>query len=74
MALSDQRLLELVDCAIEKRLLGDAYNGYSEGPDSFQGESLDSLYKMRERLIRILNSMRPIFKPVMRVDDNDCGP
>lgn len=49
---SDASYLALIESVITKRLNGDAYERYSEQELSFEGTSLDELFKIRERLRR----------------------
>jgi hypothetical protein len=67
MAYTAQQMLAHVNTCIQARLTGDSYEEYGEGPDRFSGTSLDDLYKIRERLTRLINtSGSPFFKPFTR--------
>lgn len=50
MATTAAEHLALINAVITKRLNGDAYVEYTEAEQRFRGESLDSLYKIRDRL------------------------
>jgi hypothetical protein len=52
--LSTQAHLDALDAAINQRLNGGAYNGYSDNGQEFAGESLSGLYKIRENLMQRL--------------------
>lgn len=54
--LSTQAHLDALDAAIQQRLNGGAYKGYEELGQRFEGESLASLYTIRENLIQRLNA------------------
>jgi hypothetical protein len=54
MAATNQEMLDLINAVITKRLAGDAYNSYTAQQQRFEGESLDSLFKTRETLQRMV--------------------
>ena len=53
-SITAEALLEKVNRAIERRLDADAYEKYGEADRRFEGASLDSLFKQRERLEAII--------------------
>lgn len=67
--MSDPELLEKIDAAIEARLNG-AAEEWQEGQHRFKGASLDSLYRLKEKVeARIAGASGPVFLPIVGTQD-----
>lgn len=52
--LTTQQHIDALDAAINQRLNGGAYDGYSDLGEEFRGAPLDKLYAIREGLLQRL--------------------